>query len=195
MSIIALAFLVVASQLASGVQAVERISPQAAAERISRCGLGQVTIRYDDLLQSDVLTAREVTTVTDEQLGCADRAASYYDLELPSAVQPRYEAIRSERAAVLGRAEARQWLAEHGLLGRMPHYEKGITNEAIFTHQAEKLCGPQAEGAFSSSYGPHVVSRKWLEREMRRSKFDSEAFTCLMNVTQAAGYKVGLPVG
>jgi hypothetical protein len=34
---------------------LEQVSPQVAAQRVSRCGLGAVTIRYDDLLQSDVL--------------------------------------------------------------------------------------------------------------------------------------------
>jgi hypothetical protein len=184
--------LLVAAQFASGVQPVERISPKTAAERVSRCGLGPVTIKYEELLQSDVLTAREAVSASDEQLACADGAASYYDLELPAAVQPRYDAIRSKRAARFATSQARQWLAARDLLERVPKYEKGLTDDAAFTRDIEKLCGPRASGAFQSSYGPHVLSPDWIKRELRPGDFDSEAMACLMSAAHATEYEIGI---
>lgn len=184
--------LVITAQPTAGVQAPRRISPQAAAEGVSRCGLGPVAVRYDDLLQSEVLTAGQAIAATDEQLRCADRAAGYYDLELPSSVQARYEAMRAERAALLSRLEAKQWLTEQGLLKRLPTYERGVTDESAFTRSAEKLCGPRASGALSSPYGHHVVSPDWIGRELGSGNFDSRALRCLMSVAWAAGYDIGL---
>lgn len=192
MSAAPISLLVITAQLAAGVQVPERVSPKAAAERVSRCGLGPVTIRYDDLLQSEVLSAPQATVATDEQLGCADKAVSYYDLELPSPVQPRYEAMRAKRAALLSRSEAKQWLAEQGLSERLPTFEKGVTDENAFSRSAEEVCGPRAKGAFDSAYGPHVLSPHWIERELGSGNFDSKAFRCLVSVAQAAGYDVGL---
>lgn len=67
--------------------AFERITAQEAAKRVSQCGLGHVTSRYEADLEEDVLVASEATTPTDEQLACADKAVSFYTLELPPSVQ------------------------------------------------------------------------------------------------------------
>jgi hypothetical protein len=169
----------------------EQVTPQVAAERVSQCGLGTVTISYDELLQSDVLTSAGATSVSVEQLACADRAVSYYQLELPPALQPRYDAIRAARLAAHARVEARAWLAERGMLERLPRYEAGVTDEGAFTRQLERLCGPRAEGAFQSEYGFHAISPDWARRTFEPFEDGAEALTCLMKAAFAAGFEIG----
>lgn len=171
--------------------AFDRVTPQVAAERVSQCGLGAVTTSYDEVLQSGVLRAPGATAVSDEQLACADRAASDYLLELPPAVQPRYDAIRAARLSAHARVEGRAWLAKRGLLGRLPRYEAGVTDEAAFTRQLERLCGPRAEGAFQSEYGFHAISPDWARRSFKRFEEGAGALLCLMNAAQAAGFEIG----
>lgn len=170
---------------------VEQITPQIAAERIARCGLGQVTISYEEVLQSEVLTAAGATSVTDEQLACADEAASYYHLELPPAVQPRYDAIRNARLSARVLREARAWLAERGLLERVPSYQAGVTDDGAFTLALEELCGPRAKGAFQSEYGFHAISADWAQRNFEPFGEGAEVVGCLMNAALVAGFEFG----
>lgn len=169
----------------------EQITPEAAAERVSQCGLGVVTIRRDEFLQSEVLTAASATSVTDEQLVCADKAAGYYDLELPTDVQPRYDAIREARLSAHFLAEAQGWVAERGLLERVPTYEAGVTDDAAFTRQLEELCGPRATGAFQSEYGFHAIGPHWVQHNLQPFGDGAEVLTCLMNVARVAGFDIG----
>ena len=83
--------LLVATPSAVPLDAFERITAQEAAKRVEQCGLGPVTTRYDADLDEDVLIATTVKSPTDEQLACADKAVSFYSLELPPNVQPHYE--------------------------------------------------------------------------------------------------------
>jgi hypothetical protein len=176
----------------NGVETLfEQITPEVAAERISQCGLGTVTIRYDEVLQSEVLTAAEATSVSDEQLACADKAASYYCLELPPAVQPRYDAIRGARLSAFFLKEAQAWLSARGLLERVPRYEAGVSNDDDFSRQLERLCGPRANGALQSEYGFHAISPDWMQRNIEPSKEGAEVLTCLMNVARVAGFDIG----
>lgn len=169
----------------------EQITPQIAAERISTCGLGEVTIRYEEVLQSEVLTAAGATSVSDEQLACADKAASYYDLELPPAVQPRYDAIRGARLSAHFRKEAQAWLAERGLLERVPRYQAGVTDDEAFVRQLEGLCGPRAKGALQSEYGFHAINPDWAQRNFEPFEEGAEVLACLMNIARAAGFDIG----
>jgi hypothetical protein len=185
-ALISAAYLVV-----SAAEIFEQITPEAAAERVSQCGLGPVTIRYDDLLQSEILTAASAASASDEQLVCADKAVSFYDLELPPAVQSRYDSIREARLSVYFLAEARAWLSARGLLDRVPKYEPGVTDEAAFTRQVEELCGPRAKGAFRLEYGFHAISPAWAQPNLLPIEEGSEVFACLTNVTTVAGFEVG----
>lgn len=166
----------------------ERVSPEDAAKRIESCGVGPVSIRFDDLLRSHVLTVANVTSVSDEQLQCIDRAASYHDVELPASVQERFKTIREARWSAFALAEARSWLAQRGLLDRVPTFVSGKTDDAAFARQLEDLCGPAARGAFQSQYGPHAISPDWI---MGLGIKNQEALTCLLNVTQVAGFSIG----
>ena len=169
----------------------DQIAAEVAAERISKCGLGAVTIRYEEDLQSEVLTAAGATSSTDEQLACADKAASYYDLELPPAVQSRYDAVRQARVSGYFRKQSEAWLAQRGLLERVPKYEAGVTDDAAFTRQVENLCGPRAQGAFRSEHGFHVISPDWMQRTLKPGAEGFEVFTCLTNAVTVGGFEVG----
>lgn len=172
---------------------VEHVTPQEAAERVSRCGLGEVTVdvRHTERGEDDeVLVAKAATTATDEQLQCADRAANYYQLELPRALQVRYDAIRATRLSVELLAQSRERLSARGLLDRVPHYERGVTDDAAFTQAVEQLCGPKANGAFGSKFGLHAIGPDWVMRELKPPKRGSELLQCILDVTRVAGYEV-----
>jgi hypothetical protein len=171
---------------------IERITPEVAAERVARCGLGPVTIRYEDELQSHILTVANAASATESQLACLDKATGWYDVELPTTVQPRFDAIREARASAIMAEEARKWLSARGLLARVPKYVRGTTNEAAFTREVETLCGPRAKGAFQSQHGFHALSPDWAKgMGLPPSPEVQEAFACLLNVTTVAGFEVG----
>lgn len=110
----------------------ERITAQEAAERFTECGLGPVTIRWNDPDSGgeDILVATAVKSATDEQLRCADKAVSYYTLELRPEIQRRFEVLREARLAPVFLAQARSWLSARGLLNRVPEYREGETDDA-----------------------------------------------------------------
>lgn len=169
----------------------DQVTAEVAAERVSQCGLGPVTVRYEDELQSEVLTAAPSSLLTDDQLRCADRAASYFDLELPVDSRARYDSIRNTRLAAYFLGESRAWLAARGLLERVPQYRAGVTDEATFTREVETLCGSHAAGAFQSSFGFHVLDPDWVRRELPIGNPGEDVFACLMKVTRVAGFEVG----
>ena len=154
-----------ASTAGGPFEGMERITPQMAVERAAKCGLGPVTVRYEGELQSDILSVPRAASVTEVQLSCLDNATGFgIFVELPPSVQPRFDAIREARASVMMRAEAREWLAERGLLERVPKYVAGTNDEAAFTREVEHLCGPQTKGAFQSKYGPHALNPEWIRK-------------------------------
>jgi hypothetical protein len=179
---------------ASALPTVERIKPQEAAKRVSQCGLGPVTTRYDPDLQEDILIASSAQSATDDQLACAHKVVgSHYTLELPPNVQRRFDAIRGAAAHVRARAQAHEWLSARGLLNRVPKYQAGVTEDGAFTRQIEALCGPQAKGAFQSKYGFHALSPDWARQLGIPPKSKSmETLSCLISATALAGFTFGL---
>ncbi len=169
------------------------LSLQEAAEHVSRCGFGTVSTKYDPDLREDVLIANDAQSVTDEQLACAFRVIDFdYTLQLPANVQPRLDAMLEAKATSRAKSDARSWLAARNLLDRVPAYQKGLTNEATFTREIEKLCGSKAKGAFQSKYGFHTLSPDWFMRLGMPPKPEaSEALTCLFHVAALTDFKVG----
>ncbi len=172
---------------------IERITPEVAAERAAKCGLGSVTIRYEDELQSHILMVANAAPANESQLACVDKAVGWgVFVELPSNVQPQFDAIREARASAIMLEEARKWLSARGLLERVPKYVQGTTDEAGFTGEVERLCGPRAQGAFQSQYGFHALSPDWVQKmQLPPKPEDEEVFSCLSNVTTVAGFKLG----
>jgi hypothetical protein len=183
-----------ASTVGGPFEGMERITPEMAVERAAKCGLGPVAVRYEDELQSDILSVPHAASATESQLSCLDNAAGFgIFVELPSSAQPRFDAVREARASAMMRAEAREWLSKRGLLERVPKYVPGTTDEAAFTREVEHLCGPQTKGAFQSKYGPHALSPEWIKNLGLPTKDeDMEAMSCLLNVTRVAGFEFGI---
>lgn len=177
----------------SALPAVERITPQEAAKRVSHCGLGPVTTHYEPDLQEDILIAKNAQSATDDQLTCAYKVVGfYYTLNLPPNVQLRFDAMLRAAADVRARAQAHEWLYARRLLNRVPKYQAGVTDDGAFTRQVEALCGPQAKGAFQSKYGFHALSPEWA-RQLRipPKRKGMETLSCLMNATAFAGFTFG----
>lgn len=166
----------------------ERITPQVAAERVGNCGTGTVTIRSDPNLDTDVLVVAGKGTITDEQIACIAKAASFYEVELPPDAQPRLNAITEARGAAIVEAYTHNWLATHNLLGRLPKYEAGVTNDAAFAREIEKLC--KAKGALQSQYGVHALNPAWATRQ-KDEPLEDQPFACVINVALASGFKLG----
>lgn len=91
------ALLMIASHLVGlAGEPFEQITAQVAGIRVAQCGLGSVSIRFDEPSQSEILTVKTAYPASDKQLACAARAAGSFRLELPPAIRARYDAIRTE---------------------------------------------------------------------------------------------------
>lgn len=168
----------------------ELISPKAAAQQIVLCGAGPVDVRFDDLLRSYVLT---VHGAADAQLQCIERAAGYHDVELPSALQKGFDEIRAAKYSAVYREQAVAWLSERGLLDKVPKFLPGETDDATFSRKLEAICGPAAEGALQSEYGPRTISPQWIKKmSLPFRPEDAEAMSCLMTTASIAGFDLGL---
>lgn len=177
-----------AQLLSSPTQGYERITPQAAAERIAQCAAGSVTTRFEPELDTYVLSVASSGPITDKQVACIAQAAQFYQVELPPDAQRRLDALTEARGKALAAAYSRKWLVAHNLLGRLPAYNAGVTNDAAFARRIEKLC--KAKGAFGSQYGLHALSPEWAARQRDVPEEDG-AFACVINVAFASGYEIG----
>ena len=128
--------------------------------------------------------------VSDEQLACIDRAASYYKTELRPSIQPRFDAIRNARIAARLKTEAREWLENRKLLERLPSYKLGVTDDVTFTREIEGLCGPEAAGAFQGQFGFHTFDPEWGSR-LKFGENDNNGLACLLNVAWATDFPIG----
>lgn len=182
--------MIAAAQMpASLANAYPNITPQVAAKRVADCGVGTVTVSSDAELDTDVLIVAGSAKMSEQQLACIDKAASFYDVELPAPTQPRFNAIREAHSAALMASEARKWLKAHKLLDQLPKYEPGVTDDAVFGRKIEKLC--HAGGALTSRYGPHALSPEWAMQHAPDARVEDGPLTCLLNVTWAVGFKMG----
>jgi len=125
--------ILLAAQVTSPMlDAYDQITPQVAAQRTERCGAGPVTVRTDKLTESDVLVVAAQGVITDEQIACIAKAASFYDVKLPPDAQPRLNAITKAKSSALVKAEGQRWLTTHHLLRKLPKYEAGVTDDDRF---------------------------------------------------------------
>ena len=168
----------------------EFISPEDAARQITECGTGAVDIRYDDLLQSHILTVHDAA---EGQLQCIERAAGYYDVELPPEFQKRFSEIRTAKYSAVYREQAVALLSKRGLLNKVSQYRAGETSDATFARELEAICGPAAEGALQSRYGPRTISPEWVKKmPLPFRPQDAEAMSCLMAAASVAGWDLGI---
>ena len=95
----------------------ERITTQEAAKRFARCGLGPVTIRWNDPDSGgeDITVSQGVKGATEEHTRGGDKTGTYLTLELPPEIERRFEVLREARLAPVFKAQARAWLSARGL--------------------------------------------------------------------------------
>jgi hypothetical protein len=165
--------------------------PEVAAERVKACGFRHVRVKDDDELQEQVVEVTGVSTVPEGKMRCAVKVSldtvRYVLFPLPaSKVYWRlYTKMEDKRGAALTgwmQGEARDWLQQHGLLGRLPTYQKGKTDDLAFARQLEGLCGPKAAGAFQRFRG-HVV--------LILPSGDFDTAECLISAASASGLPFG----
>lgn len=181
--------IITAAQILASLSNVDpNIAPQVAAKRIADCGVGAVTVRSDAGLDGDVLIVGGSAPLSDQQLVCINKAADFYDVELPSSAQHRFNAIREAHSVASMTSEARKWLKAHDLLDQMPKYEAGVTDDAAFRHEVDKLC--RADGALRSSYDPHTLSSAWIIQHVSDAGLEDGPLACLLNVARATGFKM-----
>lgn len=170
-------------------------SPEIASRNIVQCGAELVEVRYDDLDELDGFSPSPTLVVhgaTEEQLPCIDRAVGFYEVELPPELQKGFDAIRLAQYMTAYRERAAASLSERGLLYKSPKFRAGETDAAEFSRQLEAICGPAAEGALQSSYGPHVISPEWVSRiALPPRPEDDEAISCLMAGAFTADFELG----
>ncbi|SDE67130.1 hypothetical protein SAMN05216557_10199 [Sphingomonas carotinifaciens] len=148
-----------------------------------------MSVRSDADLDADILVVAKADHVTEQQLACAEKAANYYDVELTSSLQPRFEALREARMAAVMVSRARDWLRKHDLLDRLPDYRPGLTDDAAFARKIETLC--DAQGALESADGPRLLNTQWAMQHMTPPDMKTGPMECLFNATAAAGFDVG----
>jgi len=181
-----LAALLAAQAISPMPGAYELITPKVAAARIVRCGVGPVTVRSDEAIDEDVLVVVAKRAITDEQIACIARAASFYDVDLPRDAQPRLDAITRAKSAALVKVEGRRWLTTHHLLGKLPQYEAGVTDDDSFARSVEELCG--ASGPLHSQFGVHTLNPAWANQQKGPPEEDGP-FACVINAALASGFE------
>lgn len=173
----------------SPINASEFVKPEVAASLVADCGFENVQPVFDDTLQEDVIKVLDVTVATEEQLTCVANASlgSHYYVVFPGPVdqtyQPLYWRIFRER----GKADARAWLEQRGLLSRLPTFDPKQSETAAFARTLEGLCGPMAAGTLKPMKGFATFS----DEALSPGRLDDETFLCLLNVAEVSGYPLG----
>ncbi len=165
------------------------LSPEHVIERVSRCGLGRPGYRYDEEAQTGVIVVRGGRRASDAQLACVDKAAPFFEVRSSPALQGRFNAIRDARLEAYFKGQGRAWLSAHGLIDRLPEYRRG--DDAAFARALERLCGPEASGAFHAVNGGYSFNPEWLRRQGPR-RFEEGAGACLTYAMMASGFPLGL---
>lgn len=168
---------------------VERVTPEEAVERLAACGLEGASYHYDDLIRSYVIELPEPEKATRSQLECAEIAVGYHDLELPGEQAQVLQEIRTARWAPYLQAKARTWLNDQGINQEIPKFDPEKHDDAEFARMIENICGPNAEGALQSDYGPHTISPDWI-RSRDVQAMGSTPY-CIMQVALLADFRLG----
>ena len=169
------------------LDAYDRITPEVAAERVASCGAGAVTVRSKKEIDVDVLVVAANSAITDKQIVCIAKAASFYEVELPPDAQPRLNAITTARSEAITKAEGAKWLSAHNLLAELPEYKVGVTNDDEFVRKIETLC--RAGGALHSRYGVHAINPEWVRKHVRIPTKDGP-FACVISAAMASGFEL-----
>jgi hypothetical protein len=119
----------------------------------------------------------------------------HYYVILPAPVYQTYETLYWRMAHERDKAVARAWLDKRGLLSRLPTFDAKHSDEAVFAHTIESLCGPKAAGTLRLMPGIATFKDRALGRmeegSFTKGKLDDETMWCLVNAVTASGYPLG----
>ena len=186
---LAASFLLTAAA-APPAQAPNGVWPGEAAKRVTGCGFTNVTLWYDSTVQQYAIVVSGAQSGTDDRLACAARASldSGYPVQFQAPLNARYDELYWPLAEQAGRNQARSWLAQRGLLSKLPRYVAGRTDQMVYARQLERVCGPRARGTFTIDEGYVTITM----RSPRHPALDPATFDCLANVLWASGLPLGL---
>lgn len=131
-------------------------------EAVANCGVARsgIALRYENVLQSDVLSIAASAGATDRMFECirsATWARSMVEFEDPE-LGARYRAYDSAQSAALMKEYAQEKLRKAGKQANLPRYSKGLPlNE--FLHSLERFCGVEPGSAFEV-IGPDAFTYK-----------------------------------
>ena len=155
------------------------------ADQVAACGVdrAQIRVEQDAHLQAEIATiATPDAALTEDLLGClVDLAVTGYFIEFADPMvtarfTPQVNAT-SRRVAVHA---ARLWLANRGLLQKLPFYDPEAQTLPQFTQALEAMCGI-APGTRLKPLGAHTVTFVGLDKSG-----DDPALQCLFNAVVAA---------
>jgi hypothetical protein len=166
------------------------LSAEQTIARIVGCGVPADAIRIDDEpeLQEDVVRVRPIGAIADDRLLCVARAslASAYYVFFEDSIQAHYWSLYWELHTEASRIAARQWLAERGLLEKLPTYDpKG--DLAAYARRLERICGIK-RGTFLEARGGDLTIEP---PKNRRDWPTNDAVICLSNAIETAGIPMG----
>lgn len=171
-------------------------SPTVAVERVKACGFKHVRVKEDDELQEEVVEVTGVSTVPEAKMRCAVKVSldTVRYVLFPAPASKDYWRLYSEmegkggdRQTAWMQGNARDWLQQHGLLAKLPTYEKGKTDDLAFARQLEGLCGPEAKGVFRLFNG-HVVLWPAIPGT---GQMDFSALQCVISAAEVSGMPFG----
>ncbi|MEA3039583.1 MAG: hypothetical protein QOE79_2096 [Sphingomonadales bacterium] len=184
--------MILAAWLLLAAPVLEARSADEAARQLAACGFPERSVRIgeDALLEEEVVAVGAgAASPSERQLGCAARAslATSVDLQFDSArTGTRYGRSYDALSRASALAESRRWLAERGLLGRLPAWDG--TPEDLPTAAAgiERLCGLEPGSRFLLRFGVLTLRAEWFEGET-----GSDELLCLARAVYAAGLQSG----
>lgn len=131
--------------------------------QLSPCGLrsGDVALRFDDELQSTIVTVRRSAKVDAPNFICIRQALwAKADVQFENErLFKLYRAFDEEMSRAEARAVARAWLNQRGLLERLPTFASGETASFV-TVKIEQFCGIRAGAAFEERPGGFIAIKR-----------------------------------
>ncbi len=111
--------------------------------KLVACGLSPsgISVRYEDELQSDVVTISPAASVSAAHFECIHEAARGSLVEFgDQAIGSRYDEFAEHAAGIWMRGEAIKWLKAHGKYEGAPLLKAGMEPK-VWAHAAERFCG------------------------------------------------------
>jgi hypothetical protein len=136
--------------------------PVAIVSALKPCGLNanDITVRFDDEIQSTIVTVKSSVKVDASSFICLRQALwAKADIDFEDD-HPRksYRKFDDEISRAEGRAVARAWFEQRGLLDKLPSFTDGDSASSV-TAKVEYFCGLKPGFAFEERF-PGLLSIK-----------------------------------